>query len=104
MNSKFELLLGDVIEYLGIKLYRIRALNSFGNVKAGDIGGYIEKKRIYISMAKLGSLVMLWSMAMLGSMAMLWSMAMLGSMVMLRTTFTKMAHATLAKGPCKEIV
>ena len=44
MNSKFELLLDDVVEYLGIKLFRIRALNSFGNVEAGDIGGYIEKK------------------------------------------------------------
>ena len=44
MNSKFELLLDDVVEYLGIKLFRIRALNSFGNVEAGDIGGYIEKE------------------------------------------------------------
>ena len=44
MNSKFELLLDDAVEYLGIKLFRIRALNSFGNVKAGDIGGYIEKE------------------------------------------------------------
>ena len=44
MNSKFELLLDDTVEYLGIKLFRIRALNSFGNVEAGDIGGYIEKK------------------------------------------------------------
>ena len=44
MNSKFELLLDDVVEYLGIKLFRIRALKSFGNVEAGDIGGYIEKE------------------------------------------------------------
>ena len=44
MNKKFELLLDDTVEYLGIKLFRIRALNSFGNVEAGDIGGYIEKE------------------------------------------------------------
>ena len=44
MNSKFELLLDDTVEYLGIKLFRIRALISFGNVEAGDIGGYIEKE------------------------------------------------------------
>ena len=43
MNSKFELLLDDTVEYLGIKLFRIRALNSFGNVKAGDIGGYRKR-------------------------------------------------------------
>ena len=44
MNKKFELLLDDTVEYLGIKLFRIRALNSFENVEAGDIGGYIEKE------------------------------------------------------------
>ena len=44
MNSKFELLLDDTVEYLGIKLFRIRALKSFGNVETGDIGGYIEKE------------------------------------------------------------
>ena len=44
MNKKFELLLDDTVEYLGIKLFRIRALKSFGNVEAGDIGGYIEKE------------------------------------------------------------
>ena len=44
MNSKLELLLGDIIEYLGIKLFRILALNSFENVEAGDIGGCIEKE------------------------------------------------------------
>ena len=44
MNSKFELLPDDVVEYLGIKLFRIRALKSLGNVEAGDIGGCIEKE------------------------------------------------------------
>ena len=44
MNSKFELLLDDTVESFGIKLFRIRALISFDNVKAGDVGGYIEKE------------------------------------------------------------
>ena len=30
--------------FIGRKLFRIRALISFGNVEAGDMGGYIEKE------------------------------------------------------------
>ena len=33
-----------VVEYAGRKLYQIRALKDFGEVKAGDLGGYIEKE------------------------------------------------------------
>src|SRR5690606_4584948 len=40
--KKFELVTDQYIEVLGRKLFRIRALVSFGNVKAGDIGGYVE--------------------------------------------------------------
>lgn len=29
---------------LGRKLFRIRALVNFGNVKSGDLGGYVEKE------------------------------------------------------------
>ncbi len=39
---KFELTT-ETINHLGHKLFRIRALLSFGNVKAGDLGGYVEK-------------------------------------------------------------
>lgn len=42
---KYELLLDDSITLDGHILYRIRALRSFGNVKKGDIGGYIEGER-----------------------------------------------------------
>ena len=28
----------------GIKLYQIKALTSFGKIKAGEVGGYIEKE------------------------------------------------------------
>ncbi|MDE5977048.1 MAG: hypothetical protein K2G70_01080 [Turicibacter sp.] len=40
MNKKYEMFK----EYEADKFYRIRALKDFGNVKAGDIGGYIEKE------------------------------------------------------------
>ena len=42
-NSKYEMLSNDTIKHYGRKLYRIKALKSFSNVKAGDLGGYIEK-------------------------------------------------------------
>ena len=29
----------------GVKLYQIQALKDFGNVKAGDLGGWIEKEK-----------------------------------------------------------
>ena len=40
MNKKYEMT-SITIEWQGRKLFRIKALKSFGNVKAGDIGGYI---------------------------------------------------------------
>ena len=44
MNKKYELLRNDYIEYEGRTVYRRKALRDFGNVKAGDLGGYIEKE------------------------------------------------------------
>lgn len=41
--KKYELT-GDCKAFLGRKLFRIRALISFGNVGAGDVGGYVEKE------------------------------------------------------------
>ena len=41
--KKFELT-ADTKMFLGRKLFRIKALISFGNVKVGDMGGYIEKE------------------------------------------------------------
>ena len=43
-DKKYELLKDDYKEVYGIKLYRIRALKDFGDVKKGHVGGYIEKK------------------------------------------------------------
>lgn len=42
-GKKYELT-SDVIEVGGRKLFRIKALRDFANVKAGDLGGYIEKE------------------------------------------------------------
>lgn len=44
MNKKFELLLDDTTTIFGIKLFRIKALISFGSVEEGELGGYIEKE------------------------------------------------------------
>jgi NDP-sugar pyrophosphorylase family protein len=43
MNKKYELT-DEVIERAGHKLYRIKAVRSFSNVKKGDLGGWIEKE------------------------------------------------------------
>lgn len=42
--KKFELLTTDTKNLFGRKLFRIRALRDFGNVKAGELGGYVEKE------------------------------------------------------------
>jgi predicted acyltransferase (DUF342 family) len=41
--KKYELT-DETIDHNGTTLYRIRALRDFGNVKAGDLGGYIESE------------------------------------------------------------
>ena len=43
-NKKYELLKEESINVYDITLYRIKALKDFNNVKAGDLGGYIEKE------------------------------------------------------------
>ena len=42
-TKKFELT-DNVIEFNGITLHRIKALKDFSNVKAGDLGGWVEKE------------------------------------------------------------
>lgn len=44
MVKKFELIKNDYISLDGHTLYRIRALIDFGEVKTGDLGGYIGKE------------------------------------------------------------
>ena len=41
--KKYEMT-SNIKEFLGHKLFQIRALKDFGDVKAGDFGGYIEKE------------------------------------------------------------
>lgn len=42
--KKFELTSEFIVDISGAKLFRIKALIEFGNVKAGELGGYIEKE------------------------------------------------------------
>ena len=42
---KYEILKDEFIEFDGRKLYRIKALKDFHNVKEGEFGGYIEYER-----------------------------------------------------------
>lgn len=42
--KKYELITNDWVMTDRTKLFRIRALRAFGNIKAGDLGGYIEKE------------------------------------------------------------
>ena len=42
-RKKFELTTDTKVVF-GRKLFRIKALISFGNVTAGDLGGYVEKE------------------------------------------------------------
>lgn len=44
MTKKFELLSDDTIVFWGRKLFRIRALISFGTIEKGELGGYVEKE------------------------------------------------------------
>ena len=44
MNKKYELVVDDTISFLGKTLFRIKAKMTFGNVKEGELGGYIEKE------------------------------------------------------------
>ena len=41
--KKFELTSEFITNVLGAKLFRIKALIEFGDVSAGELGGYIEK-------------------------------------------------------------
>lgn len=42
--KKYELLVDDTIIFCGRKLFRIKALISFGSVETGELGGYIGKE------------------------------------------------------------
>lgn len=43
MERKYELT-NETIFFNGLTLYRIRAIKDFSDVKAGDLGGWIEKQ------------------------------------------------------------
>jgi hypothetical protein len=43
--KKYELTSEFIVNFLGIKMFRIKALISFGPVKIGEIGGYVEAEK-----------------------------------------------------------
>lgn len=59
MEKKFELT-DIVIEICGLKLFRIKALKPLENVEVGELGGYIEKKKIYLKSIMPGYMMMPW--------------------------------------------
>ena len=44
MTKKYELLQNVTKQHHGVTLYTIKALRDFGDVKAGDIGGWVESE------------------------------------------------------------
>ena len=42
--KKFELTSESIVNSFGKKLFRIKALVEFGNVKEGELGGFVEKE------------------------------------------------------------
>lgn len=46
-SKKYEIIEADPILVYGETLYRICALKSFGNVKRGDLGGYVASRTFY---------------------------------------------------------
>ena len=44
MDKKYEILKDQAITMNGSTIYRIKALKDFGDVKAGDMGGFVEKE------------------------------------------------------------
>ena len=44
-EGKKYIMTADTIFFAGIKLSRIKALRDFGNVKAGELGGYIYSEK-----------------------------------------------------------
>ena len=44
MEKKYELLAGDCLRAGDRTVYRIRALRDFGDVRRGDLGGYVESE------------------------------------------------------------
>ena len=43
--KKYELLVDDTITFLGVQLFRIKALISFSGIKKGEVGGYVESEK-----------------------------------------------------------
>jgi hypothetical protein len=54
MMKKYELLADDCLRVGERTVYRIRALRDFGDVRRGDLGGYVESDRLWHMKVTLG--------------------------------------------------
>jgi len=45
MTKKYEIIQDSKINFFGRTLFRIKATKTFGHVKEGDLGGYIESEK-----------------------------------------------------------
>lgn len=45
MEKKYEILKDTEKDFFGRKVYRIKALKDFSDIKKGDIGGYVESEK-----------------------------------------------------------
>ena len=43
--KKYELLVDDTITFLGVQLFRIKALISFSGIEKGEVGGYVASEK-----------------------------------------------------------
>ena len=43
--KKYELLVDDTITFLGVQLFRIKALISFSSIEKGELGGYVASEK-----------------------------------------------------------
>ena len=43
--KKYELLVDDTVTFLGVQLFRIKALISFSGIEKGEVGGYIASEK-----------------------------------------------------------
>lgn len=68
--KKFELISEFVTNVFGKKLFRIKALVSFGDVSAGELGGFVEKEENLSNNGNAWVSGNAWSPAMRGSPAM----------------------------------
>lgn len=57
-QNKYELTAESIRFYKNRTLYRIRALKDFADIKAGEVGGFVETEKILIKKVHAGYTIM----------------------------------------------